>query len=102
MGPSSLPSGYRREIRYAIQGRNISEFSLVTTTSCMCIQSPCAVADAGSARTAGKTANSTKEQAQEVFMGLMLKLTELTIPGLSALSCSVYVFFLINHCGGMT
>lgn len=72
------------------------------TTSCICIQSPCAVADAGSARMAGETANSTKEQAWEVFMELMLKITGLTIPWLSALSCSVYVFVFINHCWGMT
>lgn len=66
------------------------------------VQSPCSVADAGSARMAGETANSTQEQAQEVFIGLMLKVIGLRIPGLSALSCSVYVFVLIKHCGGMT
>lgn len=70
------------------------------TANSLCNWGSRALAEGGPARSANTTADEAKEQAEEVFRGMLLEVTGLKMPSLSALWCSGRFFVLTNHCGG--
>lgn len=70
---------------------------LTATANSMCNRRSCALAEGGSARPANMTADEAKEEAEEVFGGMLLEAAAgLKMPGPSAPWCSAY-FFVTNH-----